>query len=86
MAVFEERLDMWMSVSFLFILIAIGLAVYAIVMITRLGNTVDTRVAEIKSKIGAVIREVNAINRLEYQVNVNQDAKINRLTPSTNEQ
>lgn len=79
---FQEKLDLWMSVSFLFILISIGLGIYAVVIVTKLNNTLDTRVLEMKSKIGAVIREINNINRLEYQVNASQDQKIAKLAPS----
>ena len=78
---FQQKLDMWLGICFLFILISIGVGIYAIVMVTKLANTLDTRVLEMKSKIGAVIREVNNINRLEYQVNASQDQKINRLVP-----
>lgn len=78
--VFQEKLDLWLGICFLFVLISIGLGVYAIVMVTKLGNTLDTKVLEMKSKIGAIIREVNNINRLEYQVNASQDQKINRVT------
>lgn len=76
---FQAKLDMWMGITFLFILISIGLGIYAIVMVTKLNNTLDTRILEMKSKIGAVIREINNINRLEYQVNANQDQKIAKL-------
>ena len=80
---FQQKLDMWLGICFLFILISIGVGIYAIVLVTKLANTLDTRVLEMKSKIGSIIREVNNINRLEYQVNASQDQKINRLSPQT---
>jgi len=76
---FEENASVWIGITFIIAVAALGVTIYNVVMINRANDRIDTRVAEIKSKIGSVVREINNINRLEYQVNVSQDQKIDRL-------
>ena len=78
-AFFEEKINLWVGFAFFVAIAALGIAIYTVVIVNKVSDKLDTRVAEIKSKIGAVVREINNINRLEYQVNVNQDQKIDRL-------
>lgn len=67
------------SINLVLILILYGLVIYLLVRVYQIGNNVDTAVAEIKTKIGSVIRDINSINMHDYNVDMEQSADISAL-------
>lgn len=66
-------------VALLLLVVIIGLFIYLFVKVISIEKNLSTSVAEIKSKIGSIIRQINQVNKLEYKVDVNQQKDINKL-------
>ena len=66
-------------VNLFLIMVLFGLVIYLIVRSVQQNNKVDTVVAEIKSKIGSMIKDLNNMNMQEYKVDLQQSADIATL-------
>lgn len=66
-------------VNLFLIMVLFGLVIYLIVRSVQQNNKVDTVVAEIKSKIGSMIKDLNKMNMQEYKVDLQQSADIATL-------
>lgn len=66
-------------IGMILMLVLIGFVIFLFMRVIKLERMVAVSIAEIKSKIGSVIREVNKVNNLEYKIDVNQQKDINRL-------
>ena len=62
------------------IVVIIALVIYIYVRVIGYEKSVNTTIAEIKSKIGSMIRDINNINRMEYTVDMEQEKRLNNLT------
>jgi hypothetical protein len=56
-----------------------GLMIYMYMKVMSIDKYLSVSVAEIKSKIGSLIREINRINQIEYNIDVSQQKDINKL-------
>lgn len=56
------------------------LVVMLYVQIKNLENKMRGTFDEIKSKIGSIIRDINLINRIEYDTDMEQQVNINNLS------
>jgi len=54
--------------------------IYLYIRVFTLESRFKTAVDEIKSKIGSIIRDINIINRIEYDVDVQQQEQINHMS------
>lgn len=69
--------------SILAISTAVMLSVAIIYLYTKvfaMERDTNQKISEIKSKIGAIIRDINLINKLEYEVDMEQQSSINNMT------
>jgi len=64
------------AAAFMLCLALVGAVVYLYVYTFKQVANINTSVLEIKSKIGAVIRDVNYINGQEYNVDSSQESKL----------
>lgn len=62
---------------------ALGIAIWAIVVARKCMQKTDDTYAAIKDRITKLVRDINNVNELEYNVDVNQQKKINALTGTT---
>lgn len=56
-----------------------ALGIYITIKVFAMERTLNEAVAQIKSKIGSLIKDINMVNRIEYDVDVDQDNRINNL-------
>lgn len=75
----EYRRMIFSLVNLFLIMVLFGLVIYLIVRSVQQNNKVDTVVAEIKSKIGSMIKDLNKMNMQEYKVDLQQSADIATL-------
>ena len=75
----EYRRMIFSLVNLFLIMVLFGLVIYLIVRSVQQNNKVDTVVAEIKSKIGSMIKDLNNMNMQEYKVDLQQSADIATL-------
>ena len=68
-----------LMVNFFVTLAVVAAVVILYIRFKNLKTKQDTDVAEIKTKIGAMIREINAFMRSDFAVDVEQSANINKL-------
>lgn len=74
-------LGMLLSIIAITMCILIGIAIiYIYVKVFNFERSYERTVTEIKSKIGQIIRDINNINRMEYEVDVDQQSRINQLS------
>lgn len=74
-------LELALSVIAISITVLVSIAlIYIYVKVFNFEKSYERTVTEIKSKIGQIIRDINNINRMEYEVDVNQQSKINQLS------
>lgn len=66
-------------VLLILILTAVGLSIYNIIKLKQLQSSTNTTIDEIKSKIGSMIRQINAINKIDYTVDMEQQSMITNL-------
>jgi sensor domain CHASE-containing protein len=65
--------------NFVLVLGVIGVVIYLGVKLHTIDRNWSQTTNEIKSKIGALIRQINNILEAEYNIDVAQQADINRL-------
>ena len=71
---------MWFEIICLSLVVLLfAIVIYLVVRSVQIDSKVDTAVAEIKSKIGSIIKDVNAINLQDYKVDVQQSTEIAAL-------
>jgi hypothetical protein len=58
----------------------IGTVIYLYVRVINIEESTNKSVLEIKSKIGSIIRDINNINRIEYEVDMEQEHRLNNLS------
>lgn len=56
-----------------------GAIIFLFIKVYAVQSSLNKQMLEVKSKIGAVIREVNRVNDLKYKVDVSQQTDINKL-------
>lgn len=70
---------MFGKIAFVLSLLMLALTIYVFVKHVDHVKSTRSTVSEIKSKIGGLIRDINHINRMEYEVDMEQQHVINRL-------
>lgn len=76
-------LDVVASINLIISLALVGAVIYLWVRVANIDKTWSKTIDEIKSKIGALIRQINSILEAEYTVDVAQQADINKLKLSS---
>lgn len=61
------------------VLALVGITIYLFIKVVKIDSNTSKSITEIKSKIGSIIRAINTVNKLEYQVDVNQQKDINTM-------
>jgi len=72
-----EGIITWLN--FILTLALIGIVIFLMVKIHKIDKGWSQTTNEIKSKIGAIIRQINKILEAEYNIDVAQQADINKL-------
>lgn len=76
--------ELLLLVILTFIVLAlVGITIYLFIKVTQVDSSTSKSITEIKSKIGSIIRAVNNVNKLEYQVDVSQQKDINKMKYQT---
>lgn len=57
------------------------IAVIALMRTIQLKKDLDQWILDIKSRMSRLIKDINSVNELEYNVDVEQQNRINALTP-----
>jgi hypothetical protein len=70
-------------VNLVLLLFAIGFTTYAIIRIHKLWHNYDTDIAEIKTVIGRLVREINTLNAKKYIVDSAQTDQLKQLAQQT---
>jgi len=73
-------LEIMCAVAVIMCVLLAAALIYLYVRVFSNERNLQTTVAEIKSKIGSIIRDINNINRIEYDVDMEQQAKINNIS------
>jgi predicted PurR-regulated permease PerM len=60
--------------------VSLVLVILLYTQIKNIENKMSATFNEIKSKIGSIIRDINLINKIEYDVDMEQQANINNLS------
>jgi hypothetical protein len=72
--------SMFVSISSLILTVAvIATVIFLYVYVFKNVNILNKDVLEMKSKIGSLIRDINYINKQEFDVDVDQQKSINKL-------
>lgn len=58
---------------------AIGMSIYAIYYSHKSHSEMETWVFDIKKRMSKLITDINAINELEYNLDVAQDVRLNKI-------
>lgn len=64
-------------------IILLGLVIFIYVRHFSYEKATDNAILEIKSKIGSIIKDINQINSMEYEVDMEQQALLNKLAATT---
>ena len=69
-------------INSILIVILIALLIYIYVRVIGFEKNTNNSISEIKSKIGSMIRDINNINRMEYNIDMEQESRLNNLVYS----
>lgn len=75
--------DVFSGINLFLLVILIGCVVYVWIRMETTRKNTNKEMLEIKSKLGAVIREVNAAFKVDYVIDADQQQRLNRLVPSS---
>lgn len=67
------------SVALVFSIGALVVAVFALMRVSGVKKDLETWVVDIKSRMSKLIKDINSVNELEYNVDVDQQNRINAM-------
>ena len=60
---------------------ALVVAIIALVRVSGIKKDLEAWIIEIKSRMSKLIKDINSINELEYNVDIDQQNRINSIAP-----
>jgi cytosine/uracil/thiamine/allantoin permease len=61
-------------------LVALGIAIWAVVRAGKAIKHTDDAFSSMRERVGRLVADINAVNELEYNVDVSQQNKINAIS------